>query len=243
MRRKLLLLNLVLLLAVVAAGWRLRQDWLAAHSREQLMLRRRVAPPLPPPVIFSKPSEPVLAASYVDIAQKMLFSKDRNPNVVVDVKPVQVKPMPPLPLLYGVMHLPDGATAIMSEKTGGRHKGVRPGEKVGEFTLLNVTLEDITLEWDGKQMVKKIDDLIDRAGPPQPSADGSTVRATPPPAGKSPAQPDSQPEGKPEPGKQMTERMRACQPGDTSPAGTVSGGFIKKTTASPFGTQCRWEPM
>ena len=237
-----LLLNLVLLLAVGAASWQLRQDWLSARAREQALLHRRVAPPPLPPVIFSKPAEPVLAASYLDIAQKMLFSKDRNPNVVVDVKPAPVKPMPPLPLLYGVMHLPDGATAIMSEKTGGRHKGVRPGEKVGEFTLLDVSREDITLEWDGKQMVKKIDDLIDRAGPPQSGTEGSMARATPP-AGQATAQLSPQTPGRPEPGKEMNDRMRACQAGDDSPAGTVSGGFRKLVTPTPFGNQCRWEPM
>ena len=242
MTRKLLLLNFVLLVAVGAAAWRLREDWLAARAREQALLHRRVTPPPLPPVTLTKPAEPVLAASYADIAQKMLFAKDRNPNVVVDVKPVPVKPMPPLPLLYGVMHLPDGATAIMSEKSGGRHRGVRPGEKVGEFTLLDVSLDDITLEWDGKQMVKKIDDLIDRAGPPQPAAEANTPRATPA-AAQSTAQLSPQPQGKPEPGKEMNDRMRACQAGDTSPAGTVSGGFRKLVTATPFGSQCRWEPM
>ena len=240
MTRKLLLLNLALLVAIVAAAWRLRQDWLIARAREQALANRQVTPLAPPPVIFSRPPEPVLAASYAEIAQKMLFSKDRNPNVVVEVKPV--KPMPPLPLLYGVMNLPDGATAVMSEKTGARHKGVRPGEKVGEFTLLAVSRDDITLEWDGKPMVKKIDELLDRAGPPQAVPDGGTPRPAAP-AGPTSNQLGSAPPGKPEPGQQMNERMRACQPGDDSPAGTVAGGFRKLVTATPFGSQCRWEPI
>jgi len=241
--RKLLLLNLVLLLAVGAAGWRLRQDWLAARAREQVLLHRQVTPPPPPPVIFGKPAEPVSAAAYADIAQKMLFSKDRNPTVVVEVKAAPAKPMPPLPLLYGVMNLPDGATAVMSEKIGARHRGVRPGEKVGEFTLLAVSREDITLEWDGKPMVKKIDELLDRAGPPQAVPDGATPRDAPR-AGQSSTQLSSQPPpGKPEPGQQMNERMRACQAGDDSPAGTTNNGFVKKVTQTPFGNQCRWEPI
>jgi len=240
--RKLLVLNLVLLVAVGTAAWQLRQDWVAARAREQALSRRRVAPQPPPPVIFSKPPEPVVAASYADIALKMLFSKDRNPNVVVEVKAPPPKPMPPLPLLYGVMQLPDGATAIMSERTGGRHQGVRPGQKVGEFTLLAVSREDITLEWDGKPLVRKIDELIDRAGPEQHAAEANTPRTAPPP-GQSSTQLSSQPQGKPEPGVQMNEKMRACQPGDDSPAGTVSGGFKKLITPTPFGNQCRWEAI
>jgi hypothetical protein len=241
--RKLLLLNLVLLVAVGAAGWRLRQDWLAARAREQALLHRQVTPPPPPPVIFSKPAEPVSAAAYADIAQKMLFSKDRNPTVVVEVKAAPAKPMPPLPLLYGVMNLPDGATAVMSEKVGSRHRGVRPGEKVGEFTLLAVSREDITLEWDGKQMVKKIDELLDRAGPPEAAPDGATPRATAQAAPSSTQLSSQSPPGKPEPGQQMNDRMRACQPNDPSPAGTVAGGFRKLVTPTPFGSQCRWEPI
>lgn len=242
MKRKLLLLNLVLLLALGAAVWQLRQDWLAARAREQALLHRHVAPPPLPPVIFSKPADPVMAASFADIAQKMLFSKDRNPDVVVEVKAAPPKPMPPLPLLYGVMQLPGGATAIMSEKTGGRHLGIHPGDKVGEFTLLDVNRDDITLEWDGKQLVKKIDDLIDRAGPQQAANEANTPRAAAP-AGQSSTQLAAKPQGKPEPGTQINDRMRACQPGDESPAGTVANGFKKLVTQTPFGNQCRWEPM
>jgi len=235
-------LNLALLLALGAEAWRLRQDWVAAHARE-LAVSHQQAQALPlPPVIFSKPVEPVLAATYADIALKTLFSKDRNPTVVVETKVEPPKPMPPLPLLYGVMDLPDGTTAIMSEKSGARHLGVRPGEKVGAFTLLAVNRDDITLEWDGKQMVKRIDELIDRSGTPQAVAEGNTPR-TPPTAAPAAAQPDSKPQGKPEPGTEINNRMRACQAGDTSPAGTQSGGFRKVVTPTPFGNQCRWEPL
>lgn len=237
-----MLLNLLLLLAVVTAAWRLRKDWIAARAREQAVLHRPTKPVPPPPVIFSKPAEPVLAASYADIALKMLFSKDRNPTVVIEEKPTAPKPMPPLPLLYGVMNLPDGTTAVMSEKVGAQHRGIRPGEKVGEFTLLAVSSEDITLEWDGKQVVKKIDELIDRAGQPQAAVEG-TPRTAAPAAAQSSAQLDTKSPGKPEPGVEVGNRMRACQDGDTSPAGTVSGGFVKKVTPTPFGNNCRWEPL
>jgi len=243
LKHKLILLNIALLAALVAEAWRFREDWLVARVREQALLRKQPKPQPPPPVIFSKAPEPVMAASYADIAEKMLFSKDRNAIVVVEVKAAPVKPMPPLPLLYGVMNLPDGVTAVMSEKTGGRHRGVRLGEQVGEFKLLAVDAEDITLEWDGKEVVKKIDDLIDRAGPPQAASEGSTPRAAPPGAQASSKQLDTKPQGKPEPGVPMNDRMRACQAGDTSPAGTQSGGFRKVVTATPFGNQCRWEPL
>ncbi len=246
MNRKLLLLNLVLLVAVVCASWQLRNDWVAGRARAQALLHRQAKPQAPPAVIFSRPPDPVVAATYADIALKMLFSKDRNPTVVVEVKPAPVKPMPPLPLLYGVMNLPGGATAVMSDKAGGRHMGIRPGDKVGEFTLLAVSREDITLEWDGKQLVKRIDDLLDRAGPPaQAPAPDLMPRAAPPAAsGPSSTRLDSKPaDGKPEPGVDIGNKVHACQAGDTSPAGTQANGYRKVVTPTPFGSSCRWEPM
>src|SRR5713226_56381 len=148
-----MVLDLALLAGIVAAVWQLRQDWLNARLREQGMAHHGVT--AAPPVSISHPSlEPVIATSYAEIAQKMLFSKDRNPEVVVEVVPPAPKPMPPLPLLYGVMNLVDGTTVIMSEKSGATHQGVRPGDKVGQFTLVAVNNQEITLEWDGKTLIK-----------------------------------------------------------------------------------------
>ena len=80
------------------------------------VLGRRVTPKSMVSAPAGPRIEPVLATRYAEIAEKMLFAKDRNPTVVVEVKPEAPKPMPKLPALYGVMNLLDGTTAIMSEK-------------------------------------------------------------------------------------------------------------------------------
>lgn len=249
MTRKLWVLNLVLLLAIGAGAWRLRQDWAAARLRERLLLHRAVKPPLPPPVIFSKPADPVLAVSYADIVQKMLFSKDRNPVVVVPVAaPPAPKPMPPLPLLFGVMNLVDGTTAIMSEKTGAKHRGVRLGDKVGEFTLVAVSRDEITLEWEDKEVTKNIEDMIDRgAAPAATPAEGAgthvTVGAGPPSSLTPSTQTSPTKAAEAAPGANVGNGKRACSPGDSSPAGTQSGGFRKVIYPTPFGDGCQWEPL
>lgn len=241
MTRRLWALNLVLLLSVGVAAWRLRKDWIAARLRERSLLHQTVKPPLPPPVIFTNPAEPVQAISYAEIVQKMLFSKDRNPTVVVAVAPPPApKPMPPLPLLYGVMNLLDGTTAIMSEKTGAKHRGVRLGDKVGEFTLVAVTRDEITLDWDGKEITKKIEEMIDRggtaSGPPDAHPAPATAQAAAPP-------PKAQPKGEAVPGADLGNGKRSCNAGDESPDGTKSGGFVKKLYPMPFGNMCQWVPM
>lgn len=233
-------LNLVLFMSIAAAVWRLRDDWIAARAREQTLLHQSVKPQAVLSPTPGKPAEPVMAASYAEIAEKMLFSKDRNPTVVVEAAPAPPpKPMPPLPVLYGVMNLLDGTTAIMGEKTGAKHQGVRPGDQIGDFTLVAISKDEITLDWEGKPVTKKIDEMIDRTETPPSSPVSSTQRETSP--AKAPGQ--SKPPGEPAPGVDVGNRLKACQAGDVSPAGTVSGGYRKVVSATPFGAACRWEPI
>jgi hypothetical protein len=240
LKSKLLLLNAALLVAIGVGVWRLREAWVAARAREEAVLHRRVTPKS----IASAPAgpriEPVLATSYADIAEKMLFAKDRNPTVVVEVKPEAPKPMPKLPALYGVMNLLDGTTAIMSEKPEMKHVGVRPGEKIGEFTLVAVDRDEITFAWEGKEVIRKIDAMIDRAGPLQPAPSG--VQRSGPAVVAVPPQ-TSQKRGEPAPGVEVAKGIRACQQGDASPAGTVADGYKKLVSPTPFGDSCRWVPQ
>ena len=243
MKNKILLLNAVLLVSIAAGLWRLREAWVSARAREQAILSRRVAPRPVGSVPPDPRIEPVLATGYADIAEKMLFAKDRNPTVVVEVKPEPPKPMPKLPALYGVMNLLDGTTAIMSERADAKHVGVRPGDKIGEFTLVAVNRDEITLTWEGKEVTRKIDDMIDRAGPVQPAPSIAARRSGPAvvvPAAQSQAPPKK---GDPAPGVEVAKGIRACQPGDASPAGTVADGYKKLVTPTPFGDSCRWVPQ
>jgi hypothetical protein len=231
-KRKLLLANLALLALSVAGGVHLRRAWTEARGREQAVLRKRIHPAPPPPISPLPAAAPVKADGYSDIAQKMLFSKDRNPVVVVEAPPPpKVVPMPPLPLFHGVLDLGDGPLAIMSLGPKGPHRDYQPGDKVGEFKLLAVTNEELVLEWDGKTITKKVDEILDRstAAPPGPVAAAKPASLAPPP--KAPEAPGGDTNG----------GIKACQPDDTSPAGTVTDGMRKVIKTSPFGTKCYWE--
>jgi len=234
-KRKLLWANLALLALSVAGGVHLRREWTEARAREADMLRKRTQP-TPPPRISPLPAPaPVKADGYSDIAQKMLFSRDRNPVVVVEPPPPpKVVPMPPLPLFHGVVDLGDGPMAIMSVGPKGPHRDYQPGDKVGDFKLVAVNNEELVLEWEGKTITKQVDEILDRstAAPPAP---GPAAAAAPPPAAalvaKAPAAP----------GGDLNGGIKACQPGDTSPAGTVTDGMRKVIKPSPFGSKCYWE--
>jgi hypothetical protein len=37
--------------------------------------------------------------------------------------------------------------------------------------------------------------------------------------------------------------FKECIPNDSSPEGTIDGGFRKTITTTPFGKSCRWDPV
>lgn len=237
MKGRLALVNLTLAALAVFGAWQLRVRWLDARARETALYRQQVKPPPAPPVVPIPPVQPVTAISYGDVAQKMLFSKDRNSAVEIDVVPV--KPMPPLPVAYGVMVFGEVRSAILSPRPSAAHRAFAPGEMVGEFKLVSVDPEELVFEWDGQTIVKKLEELVAKGratGAAQAPETAAAPPPVPPPVTTTVAAPV-----RPGPGMQMTPEMRACQPGDPTPAGTVMEGMRKFVTRTPFGEQCRWE--
>lgn len=235
MRHRLLLLNILLASMTAAAGWRLRQDWLRDHQHSSSVLEGRVKAPAPPLVAPVPAPAPFVAPTYADVAQKDLFSKDRNPNVIIE--PVAVKPKPkwpPMPILYGVMGLPGGMIAMLAERPDARSRGIKVGEKIGDLKMVALNAEKISFEFEGEVQEKNVQDLVDR---------GSHEEAPAAAVSQNPANIAAQrtgPAPPPKPGTDIGAQMKACQPGDTSPAGTVVDGYKKVSENTPFGPACRW---
>jgi len=236
MRRRLLLLNLVLVALASAAAWQLRVRWLDGKAREHRLAASVVKPAARVAIEPARPPQPASAVTYGDVAQKVLFSRDRNPTVTVQAAPV--KPVPAMPVLYGVMDLGGGPVVILSEKAGGTNRGYSVGEKVGVFTLVAVESEELVLGWEGQEIRKKFQDLRPQPGTPAPQAATGAPAATPGAVVQSASAPVEA-----GPGPQVTANMRACVAGDTSPAGTVKDGYRKVMTQTPFGSNCRWDPV
>lgn len=241
MKRRLLFLNLLLLTSAIGAGWLLRQRYQAAHAHEAEVLKQRfpAAPapalsPIPPPL-------PATSGSYVDVAQKMLFARDRNPNVIVDPPPPPPpKPaMPPLPFAYGVLDFGGGPTVILAEKAGAPHHQYHPGDTIGAFKILDVNGQQILLEWQGERIIKNLSDMVDKTGGAAAAVADQKAAEAP----KAAAAPAVVAQVDPKPGASMGAEQKACLAGDKSPAGTVVDGFKKIVSASPFGSRCYWEPV
>jgi hypothetical protein len=245
MSRKLILLNLALLAIAGWLGWTLRIQWLDAQAKERAIFQRaaRAKAVLPPPPLPQM--RPVMPAEYIDVAQKMLFSKDRNPNVVIETPPPKPEPpMPALPFYYGEMTIGD-PIVLLSVTNNGVQKSYHAGEKIGPFELVSFDREKITLNWNGKTVEKKLDELRPKDAPqPQQVA---------PVAAQAPAAPSlvkslglslaaSPEESKnPQLGQDMGGGFRACAKGDNSPAGTVLDGYKKVISNTLMGESCFWE--
>lgn len=245
MKRRILFLNVALLAMTVWLAYEIRQNWLLAQARERQLLAARppaVKVAAPPPV-----AAPVAApaAGYADLAMRTLFAKDRNPNVVVEPPPPPPPPppVPPFPYSYGVMDLGDGPMIAMAPR-GGRQKFYQKGAQVGEFKLADIRPESVVLEWNGKTFEKKLSDLADRSGGSDETARTPTPQSGQPPIYQAPPPPPIVAKGEATPGGvDIGGGIRSCNPGDTSPSGTVVGGMRKIVTSTPFGSNCRWEPV
>ncbi len=251
MNRKMLLLNLALVVLAGLLVWqlRVRQQAAEAHARAVLLKdgqsRTLLAPPPPAPV------SPVAPAEYIDSVQKMLFSKDRNPNVIVDPPPAPPPPkpappppvMPALPHYFGQIHFGGDPVVILSSASANSQKGYAVGEKIGDFKVLAFDKDSITFEWNGNPVVKDLSDLGAKDAPapqqasaaPPPAAQNSVVTIGAGPSANSPP---------PAVGADMGGGFHACtNPDDGSPSGTVVDGYRKVINQGLMGKSCFWEQV
>ena len=159
MNRRLVLLNLALLALAGALVWTLRTNWIQAKARERVVLQRKVAAKAvlaPPPLPAVKAVAP---ADYIDVAGKMLFSKDRNPTVVVEPpKPPPEPVMPALPNYHGQMAIGE-PVILLSMSANAVQRSYHAGDQVGDFKLVSFDENRVDFEWKGKNVERKLEEL------------------------------------------------------------------------------------
>jgi hypothetical protein len=246
LNRKVIFLNLGLLVLAGWLFWILRTKWIEAHTHERVELtspahKTRV---YAPPAVT--PPKPMAASEYNQVAQQTLFARDRNPNVVIEVKPEPPPPppppMPPLPAYFGSMSL--GEPVIVLKLPKGTQKSYHAGDQVGPFQLVSFDKEKVVFDWDGQTVERNVDDLREKEETKEVAARGPTPVA---PGAVTPRVIGSSNDTKPEPkgsdklGQDIGPGLKGCVAGDTSPAGSSEGGYKKRVEATPFGGRCLWE--
>jgi len=251
--RKLILLNVVLLALAGWLFWMLRVKWVELHEHEHTVLalspevRKRLMIPSPIPQF-----RPMTATEYNEVAQKNLFAKDRNPNVILDPPPAPPPPPPPppmpeLPAYYGTMAF-SGDPVVVLKLPKSAQKNYHAGDKVGPFQLVSFNREKVVFEWNGKTVERKPEELKEKeqappeaaAPPPQaPLASGNNGGSARSIGGAtSDAAKVSEVLG-----ADNGNNVRQCTKGDTSPAGTIIDGYKKRITTNMFGETCMWEKV
>lgn len=236
MSRKLLILNGALVCVLIYAGFQFRRQWQATRMQQAAVLSQHMKP-APPPLFQALPVPPaVLPAGYAQIAQKMLFDRSRNPDVVIEVvPPPPPPPMPPLPIFHGMMNL--GTVTVFLSLGKGPQQAIHPGDTIGQFKLLDVNEQEVSLEWNGQVIRKAIDEMTDHNAPePQQAVVAQTDNTPAPP----PAPLVKTAVG---PGADTGRGVRVCDPNDNMPEGSVADGFRKVNRPTPFGVSCFWEPV
>jgi hypothetical protein len=240
------LLNVVLAAALVLLGHVLQQRWQEAQLREQKILRAKV-PPAPAPSMPPRPLVQKLEpTSYVEVAQKVLFSKDRNPDVIPDPPkpPPPPPPVPPFPAAHGVMIWGDVPPMVILSVGKADQQTYRAGDKVGEFEIASITDRQIVFTWDGKTFVKNISDLEAASAAPAAANRQQAANAPPAEAG-SPLQTIAPRVG---PGQDVSSdgKTRTCDQNDPSPVGAVVDGYRKVAVSNPLAPNahfCQWQSV
>jgi hypothetical protein len=233
---KFVALNILLTLALIATFWQVRvllsEAQAKAKDKRLNPLGLKAIPLSPPPLVPIPKPEIIDAAKYRDIVSKDLFSQDRNPTVTIDPPPTERrKEMPPLPVVYGVLGLPSGATAIMSEGPGLASRSVHAGDVIGEFRIASLDLDNVVFTWEDQKVYRRIKDLMVRSNA---SATGAAHSAAANPSAPATPAPQLQNDG------QSGRSELPCISGDKSPAGTVVGRYKKKSASTPAGLVCSW---
>jgi len=243
LNRKLILLNLALAAALFLIVHVLRQRWQEGEARRDRIEQTRIAPvhvePLPPrPMV-----QPLTPTAYVDVAQKVLFSRDRNPDVI---PPPPAPPPPPpkipqFPAAHGVMIWGKAPPSIILSVGNDEQRVYRAGEKVGEFEIASIDQQHLVLTWNGQTFVKNISDLEALAAPPQGQRQ---VADLPPPPVSAP--PPVAPQNGPGIAMDPEGKMKTCDVTDTNPMGAVINGYKKVPLVNPMATGghfCLWQSV
>ncbi len=227
MKQRLMLLNILLLLAVTVAAMHLRGLIAEADKRHAIVLDKYSLPPVPARPTPLPMVGVVAPEAYSETIQRLVMARDRNPIPEPPPPPppppvIAVKPMPTLPLAYGVLSIGDTPLAMLSEKRGSPQKGFRVGDQVGEFKLLGFNNSQIQFEWDGQIVTRTMDELRDRQAP---VVDQAAAVAAPPAASSNSSvlgAGEKKPEGP----------VSAAEPNTQA---TMQGDTVKFVRPGPFG--------
>jgi len=230
MSRRLILINIFLLVVVVAGIIRLRHNVITFSAQHQVS---RIQP-------ASEKSLPSVTAMLVpagdhewsDIATRNPFSFDRNDvNLVVTPAAAQ-QAKRPKPILFGVMKVGTDELAMLGPGDGAARSSrpVRIGEIFDGWTLLEIRDKSVIVRWNDTKESLIMNDPTAQVARDYTKTSGAAASSTPVTAGSAPA--SSAPAAS-SPGQ---------APANTTPPPTSAGGRKQIVVQTPFGPKTMDDP-
>jgi hypothetical protein len=148
--RRLLILDLLLVVLLVTGILKLRQGWFqfeATHHPETIRAAPETARTVP---AFRAP----LAATgdWIDVSTKDPFSVDRNDvAIVAPVAAKDVAPIGPKPVLFGTMSIGHESVAMLAPSQGGtrQSRAMKVGDSMESWQLVEIKKDSVVMEANG----------------------------------------------------------------------------------------------
>jgi hypothetical protein len=246
MTRRLLLLNALLAGMLILGAAELYRQVVEADGRYE-RLEAFTDPKQPPEFPAPADPNPTRPADFMPVVERLLFSQDRNAEVVVETAEVEVDPRPALPQLSGLVDFGSGPSALMTAAAGQPPIWLAIGDKVGDFVYEGLEGEDIKLKWKEESFTATREQLsrpleptrrpIGRGEgrqPPRPKQ-GPHAAAAAKPTDLAGVGQDNRIGPEIGPGRYAVVR------GDDSPVGTEHNVMVKQERKTPFGSSTWWE--
>ena len=248
MTRRLLLLNTLLAGMLILGAVELYRQVIEADARYERL--EAFADPKQPPEFPAPPDpDPARPADFMPVVDRLLFSPDRNAEVVVETVAPEIAPRPPLPQLSGLVDFGGGPTVLMTADSAKPPVWLAVGDKVGDFIYEGVEGDNIKLKWKEESFTATKEQLSrapepprrqsnargQNGGRPSRTAPGPRTAAAAAPADLAGAGQDARIGPEIGPGRYAVVR------GDDSPEGTEHNGLVKRVRKTPFGSSSWWE--
>jgi hypothetical protein len=247
MTRRLLLLNALLAGMFILGAAELYRQVVEADGRYE-RLEAFTDPKQPPDFPAPAAPSPARPADFMPVVDRLLFSQDRNAEVVVETVAPEVDRRPPLPQLAGIVDFGGGPSALMTADAAKPPVWLAIGDKVGDFVFEGLEGEDIKLKWKEESFTatkeqlsrplepaKRPSSARNNARQPRAARPGQPAAAAAAPADLAGVGQDNRIGPEIGPGRYAVVR------GDDSPEGTEHEGLVKRVRKTPFGSTSWWE--
>lgn len=144
-----MVVNLLLVAASVALGWKLALDWRSARDR-QINSGLSANDNRPS---YVPPASKAVAMAGGEVVSSNPFSPDRS-SVIEQAAPVAAGPPPQLPVVVGTMRLGANYEALMAESAqtaSTSFKQVKTGAVVGGYTVAEIRDDEVVVELNGER--------------------------------------------------------------------------------------------